>query len=40
MKSLMMKITDWFYGVALLIMIVIGMMWTAIKGETEDDSDY
>ena len=35
------KIKNWFYGVVMCVMMLYGMVKTAIKGEIEeDDSDY
>jgi len=31
------KLKDWILGVGLLIMIVIGMIWSSVKGEIDED---
>lgn len=34
------KIKDWIYGIVFLMMVMVGMFTTALKGETEDDENY
>lgn len=33
------KIKDWIYGVVFLMMVMVGMFITALKGEVEEDEN-